>query len=179
LKQEFLIFEHTIDGLLRAIGSRMTPRLELRLKDAGLDLHKKRPPAYPFETWKTFLRICREELYGRLPEAEGYRRFGEDVTGGYFQTLMGSALAGMVRLLGPVRTLKRATQSFRSANNFTETQVKELGPNHWELWMNHVDHNDFNVGIVKKALETAGAKSVEMEIIPGAGDAATFKIRWK
>lgn len=173
------MFEHTIEGLLRSIGARMTPRLEQRLLAAGLDVKKKRAPAYPFEAWRQFLHVVREELYGGWPEREGYRRFGEDLTRAYFETTLGSAVAGMVRLLGPVRTLKRATQNFRSANNFTETRVQELGPNHWELWMNVVDHNDFNVGLLRHALERAGAKGIEVDIQPDAvGEGVRFLIRW-
>lgn len=175
---EQLIFEHVVDGLLKGIGDRRTSVLEQRLLAAGWSGPGKKLPAYPYETWRSFLRIAREELFGALPEREGYEKLGELFVDGYFQTPLGGAVAGVVRLLGPKRTLLRATQQFRSANNFTETKVTEQNPKHIEVWMNTVDQKDFTVGIFRRGLQIAGAKEIQISQVPGPVDSCTFVVMW-
>jgi uncharacterized protein (TIGR02265 family) len=179
LVPELLIFEHVIDGLMRGIGAQRTAQLERRLMEAGWSGPKKKIPAYPLDTWRTFLRIAREELFPGQPEAPGYEKLGEMFMDGYFETALGSAIAALARLLGPGRTLTRATRQFRSANNFSETKVTELGPNRYELWMNSVDQFDFTVGIVRRTLEGTGAKDVRVIMHPGVDDdSCKFEISW-
>lgn len=175
---ERLIFDHVVDGLLKGIGARFTPRLHQRLIEAGWCGPKKKMPAYPLATWRAFLRIAREELFPLETEGAGYVKLGEMFASGYFQTALGSAIAAIAKLLGPTRTLLRATQQFRSANNFTQTKVTQLGPNRYELWMNNVDQPDFTVGIILRALEIAGAKDTRVLVRSGEGDSCTFEISW-
>jgi uncharacterized protein (TIGR02265 family) len=173
-----LIFEHVVDGLLKGIGARRTPRIEERLLEAGWGGPKKKVPAYPHATWRTFLRISREELFPNEEESAGYTKLGAMFSEGYFQTALGSAVAALARLLGPKRTLIRATQQFRSANNFTQTKVTELAPNHYQLWMNSIDQKDFVVGIIRRGLEIGGAKDVRVVAQLGEGNSCTFEISW-
>ncbi len=179
LAEQFIIFGHVVEGLTRAIAPRMTPRLELRLREAGMDVKAKAASSYKFDAWCLFLRICRDEIFGAYPEAEGFRKLGEGFAGAYFQTTFGSAVMSMAKLLGPVRSLKRATQNFRSANNFTETRVQELGHNRWELRLNRVDQSDFEAGIIKTVLQSAGAKDLELSYAPGQGEEVVYQIAWK
>jgi uncharacterized protein (TIGR02265 family) len=176
--EELLIFGHVIEGLSRAIASRMTPRLEARLREAGLDVKAKFASSYKFAVWCHILQICREEVYGALTPGEGFQKLGEGFATAYFQTTFGSAVMSVTKLLGPVRTLKRATQNFRSANNFTDTRVQEFGHNDWELRMNRVDDRDFTAGIIKMLMQVAGAKNVAVAHTAGQGHEAVFRISW-
>lgn len=176
--RERLIFEHVVDGLFKGIGARSTAQLEQRMIEAGWSGPKRKLPAYPLATWRAFLRIAREELFPGETEAAGYVKLGEMFANGYFQTTLGSAISAVARLLGPTRTLMRATQQFRSANNFTETKVTQLAPNRHELWMNSVDQIDFTIGILRRVLEVVGAKEVRILVRSGDGDSCKFEISW-
>jgi uncharacterized protein (TIGR02265 family) len=176
--EEELIYEHTVDGLVRAIGRRMTPGLRARLEQAGLAPAGKKASAYSHHTWRELLRLTREELLPVLSPEDGLRELGRSFVDGYFQTLLGSAVAGLVRLLGPRRTLQRATQNFRSANNFTETRLTEVGPNHYQLWMSRVGDPEFTAGLVMRGLEVAGARDLTVTVRP-QGDGCAFDIVWK
>ncbi len=176
---ELLVFDTATDGLLRAVGADLTYELEAQLTAAGLRRGKNKLPAYPLETWREFLRICAEGLFPSLSEEEGYRCLGERFIEGYFTTGMGRALASVARMVGPKGMLGRATHSFRSANNFTETRLTEVGGNVHELWMNNVDQPDFTTGIIEHVLRTAGAKAISVEARKGKANACTFRIHWQ
>lgn len=175
----YAIFAHAVESLLRAIMPRMTPRLQARLREAGLDVAHKPLPQYPFTSWREFLRICREAAYPDLPTPEGYRRLGVRFIDGYATTLLGSAMARMARVVGPERTLQKATQNFRSANNFTQTAMTILPDGSRTLWMNGVDDPDFTTGILQRGLELAGAKAINITYRGNIDDAVTFVIRWQ
>lgn len=175
---EELIYEHTVDGLVRAIGRRMTPGLRARLEQAGLAPAGRKASSYPHQTWREFLRITREELFPALTPADGLRALGRDFVDGYFQTLLGSAVAGLARLLGPRRTLQRATQNFRSANNFTETRLIEVGPHRYQLSLQRVEDPEFTAGLVMRGLEVAGAKELTVAVRREADD-CIVDIAWK
>jgi uncharacterized protein (TIGR02265 family) len=178
VEKEKLIFDNAVDGLFRALSGRMTPALIDRLRDVGLDLKGKRKPGYTLEEWRAILRVTREELFPGLAAAIGYRRLGELFIDGYMQTVLGSAVAGLLRLLGPKRTLVRATQNFRSANNYTETKLTELGPNHFELWMNEVDNPDFTMGIILRGIVVAGGKDGSVRVISHDAQSCVFDVTW-
>jgi uncharacterized protein (TIGR02265 family) len=173
-----LVFEHAVEGLVRTLSGKLTPRLEERLKGYGLDLTTKRMPAYTYVQWKAFVATAREELYGGLTEVEGYRRLGQLFVGAYFETIMGRAVSGIVRLLGPRRALERATQNFRSGNNFTETRLTQLEPAHFEFWINAVEHPAFIQGVLLQGLTVAGAKDAKVEVQEFDGTACTFRVSW-
>lgn len=176
LVQERIIFEDVVVAMLRAMGPALTPQVEAKLAAVGW---KKKFPAYPLTTWRDFLRICREAAFPHVPEREGYRRLGMRFVDGYSTTLLGAALAKMVGLLGPERSLRRVTQSFRSANNFTETAVSVLADGSHALWMNGVDDADFTVGILQRGLELTGAKGIDITYRFAADETITFTIRWQ
>ena len=177
---EQVVFEQTLEGLfLRGLHNKLTPRCRGRLKEDGLDLDRKLLPAYPFDTWMGCLMIAGEEVFAASPQKEAQFRLGELMIDGYKETFLGRAVLGMIRVLGPRRTLQRATQNFRSGNNYTESKVAEKTPTHLELWMNEVGpFPEFTAGIIFAAMRAAGAADVTVEVIAYDGHACTFKVAW-
>lgn len=174
-----LVFEQTIDGLYaRGLGRRVTPELKARLRALGMDLDGKLLPAYPFETWMKALEATAELLYPELPTDQAMFHVGESFIEGYRDTLLGRAVLGTVRVLGPHRALARARQSFRSGNNYTEATLTPLGAEATELWMNEVGPwPGFTAGIIHAALTAAGVVPV---VVPTQhdGHACTYRITW-
>lgn len=177
-QQEKVIFDNAVDGLVRALSGRLTPRLTARLKEVGLDIHGKRKPGYSLDEWRSVLRVTREELFPGLAPPAGYRKLGELFIDGFLQTVLGSAVAGLLRVIGPKRTLVRATQNFRSANNYTTTKLTEVGPNHFELWMNEVDDPDFTMGIISRGITVSGGKNATVKVISHDAESCRFDVRW-
>ena len=174
-----VVFDHTIEGLfIRGLGSRLSPRARQRLKEAGVDVDKRLLPAYPFNTWMTSLRIAAEELHPGEPLDQAMRKVGEAFIHGYRETLLGRAVLGVMSVLGPQRTLKRATQNFRSGNNYTEATVSDVSPGCADLWMNEVGpYPTFTAGIISAALTAAGSTPT-VEVRGHDGHACTFRVTW-
>ncbi len=176
---EKLVFEQTIEGLfMRGLGPRVTPALKARLRTAGVNLDATLLPAYPFDVWMKSLEATAEELYAELPTDQAMFHVGERFIEGYRDTLLGRAVLGMVRVLGPHRALARARQSFRSGNNYTEATLTPIGPEASELWMNEVGPwPGFTAGIIHAALGAAGVVPV---VVPTQhdGHACTYRVTW-
>ncbi len=175
-----VVFEQTIEGLfLRALGRRLTPSLIARLRTVGLDLEKKLLPAYSFTTWMMALRVAAEELYPGHSLDDALFKVGELMITGYQETFMGRAVLGMIRVIGPKRTLLRATRAFRSGNNYTEAKVTEIGPTCADVWMNEVGpYPSFTAGIMHSAMVAAGAKSPKVEMSGHDGHACSYRVSW-
>lgn len=174
-----VVFEQTIEGLfLRGLGSRVTPALKGQLKAAGLDLDQKLLPAYPFAVWMKTLELTAAALYPGEPLERAMFQVGEAFLDGYRETFLGRAVLGMMRVLGPRRTLLRATQNFRSGNNYTETRITEVGAAVIDLWMNEVGpYPTFTSGVIHAGLVVAGA-TPRVDIRDHDGHACTFRVSW-
>lgn len=181
MADELLVFEQTIEALfVRALGSRLTPDCKARLRDAGLDVDQKIKPAYSLKSWMAFIRIAAEELFPGVPLEESTFKLGEAYMEGFRETMLGRAVLSLLRVLGPRRALNRATQNFRSSNNYTESRLTEQGSNQFELWMNEVgEFPSFTAGLIHAGLTIAGAKEPRVELAQYDGHACTYRISWR
>jgi uncharacterized protein (TIGR02265 family) len=179
---EKLVFASTIESLfVRQLGARWSSHDRERLAEAGLDLSRRLAVSYPLEQWKTFVRIAAEALYPQLPAVEAHRWMGIHFLEGHLQTFLGRMVAELAPTLGPLRTLERVGQDFRSGNNFSEVRVVELSSRHIELWMNDVlcEHPSFAAGFILRAQHLAGARGAFVDVRSFDGTACTFDVRWR
>jgi uncharacterized protein (TIGR02265 family) len=181
MADELLVFEQTIEALfVRALGGRLTPECRARLRQAGLDVDQKLKPAYSFQCWMTVIRIAAQELYPGESLASSTFKLGEAYVEGFRQTMLGRAVLSLLRVLGPRRTIARATQNFRAGNNYTETRITELAPCQFDVWMNEVgDFPEFTAGIIQAGVRISGAKELRVEPLDYDGHACTYRITWK
>jgi len=181
MADELLVFEQTIEALfVRALGGRLTPECRARLFQAGLDVNQKIKPAYSFDSWMTFIRIAAEELYPGEPLPSSTFKLGEAYVEGFRETMLGRAVLSLLRVLGPRRTIARATQNFRAGNNYTETRITELGPSQFDVWMNEVGpFPEFTAGIIQAGVRMSGAKDLRVEPMGYDGHACTYRITWR
>jgi uncharacterized protein (TIGR02265 family) len=98
---------------------------------------------------------------------------------GFRETMLGRAVLSLLRVLGPRRALGRASQSFRSSNNYTETRLTEKGPRHFELWLNEVGSlPTFSAGLIHGGLKVSGARDIRVDLSGYDGHACTYLIQW-
>ena len=176
-----LIFSHTFEGLFsKALKGKVTDRIRERVKaETGIDLSRPFEPAYAVTKWEACLVICGEELFPDLPVEQRLQEVGLLMTRGYFETLLGSALAALLKVIGPSRALKRMDRSLRSGNNYSDVTVKELAPNKFEFWSNETGLAQYNlVGVLRGGAEVSGAKDVQIEIINRDENGITLQIAW-
>lgn len=177
--QNEFVFGHTVEGLLVALKGRLEAPLKAKLKAAGLDVDKKLEPAYPNAIWQRALQIGAEELFPGVPMPEAQWMLGERFVSGYFETNMGRALQGMLKLLGPVRALERMSRNLASGSNFLHVEVEKLADTDFRLKVNEGGtYPEFIGSICHFGTQATGVKGLTTVVESRQGRAATYRIRW-
>ena len=177
---ERLVFESAVEGLfLKALGDRVTPALRERLlREAHIDLQGLEV-AYPLAHWERALEITAQTLYPAQPLPTALEHIGEELTRGFFETLIGRALHGVLKLIGPRRTLLRTERNLRSGNNYTECTFIERSPTHLEMVINEgTSLRHVTTGLVREGLLHAGAKNPQVTLLRFDADTSTWDVRW-
>ncbi|MBN9684151.1 MULTISPECIES: DUF2378 family protein [unclassified Corallococcus] len=176
---EQVVYRHTIEGLFRSIGRRLTPRLKEQLKQAGLDLDAPIPRNTPRLVFAEALRITARALYPDVDLDEGYRRLGAGLIQGVEQTLLGKALVAMWPIFGPERVVVRIQESFATVNNYLRTELETQGRAHHVLRVSECNGNPgYLRGIIEAGLAKAGAKNLRVEPFDFDGHACSYRIQW-
>ena len=167
-----------MEGLWRALQT-MLPAERQAFLEIGVKDGKSFQAAYPLPDYLKVLEVAAKGRFGHLSEDEGYLALGHLIIAQFENTIMGKAIVPMLRLIGPKRSLLRIERYFRTINNFTTTEVRELGPNHFEVALRSVS----NPGIFQGALEwggrQTGAKDFTVKFLGiGADRTARYDITW-
>ncbi|GMU61072.1 MAG: DUF2378 family protein [Myxococcales bacterium] len=124
---EPVVFATAVEGTRKAYARRFTPELRAELKALGMDLEAIQA-AYPLNTWLAAARLMGRAFFPELEEAERQRQLGREFMKGYVQTAIGFATLTTAKLIGVKRTLLRMGRNFRTAANYIEVDVLDVGP---------------------------------------------------
>ncbi|MCP3142329.1 DUF2378 family protein [Pyxidicoccus xibeiensis] len=177
---ERLVFPPIVEGLfVRGLTGRVTPLLKDRLRGEGLDLDRPLLPAYPLETWIRCVALTAKTLHPEEPDEVAWRLLGERMIDGYRDTLMGRALLGVMKLLGPWRMLLKAQHGFRTSNNYTEVRITERGPGEAEVWLNEPGKlRYFKQGVMLAMSRAAGGAATGVEVRQYDDNSVTYRVTW-
>lgn len=127
------------------------------------------------------MRIAAEEVYPNEDLAAAYKKLGERTIEGYFDTFIGKALKGVVKLIGPKRALMRTRQNFRSGNNYTDVQITEVNPTTFDLTMNEAGEIRWLTwGILDAGLKlTAAEGALGVHVLKFDEQSVTYRVSWK
>jgi uncharacterized protein (TIGR02265 family) len=178
--RERWVFEHTVDGLFRGtLRDRWSAPALQSLCQAGIDLSRPLLPAYSSETWGRALHIAAAELSSDLPLEDCWRRLGQEVINGLVHTVVGRALVSVAGLLGPLRFLRRLNSTLRSADNYVESRLKEVGPHACEVWINEVMAQPaYHQGMLEALVSLAGGQRARARVLTCEGPGAWFRVEW-
>jgi uncharacterized protein (TIGR02265 family) len=175
-----LVFNNTIEALLRSVRDRLTPRMKEQLRALGLDVDRKLDPGYPADRWASFVKFIAAQLYPGVGEPEALRQIGARTVDAYAEGLVGSALFTVLRLAGPDRTIGRMTKNFRTGSNYVETKSTQLGPHRYEIWFNDVSGvPGFYIGMLESGMRHSGARDPVATVSKTEGAQCSFVIEWK
>lgn len=175
-----VIFADAVEGLfLKGLGDRVTPQLREQLKAVGLDLSRALLPAYPRKVWNAAIPLAAAHVWPALDVAASHVLLGRAIIDGFQQTLLGKALAGMAKVLGPMRTLARMRKNLRTGGNYNETTLTPEGPAVVLFWINEPFlHPGYVQGLLQGSLEISGARNSVVEVVSVDGQGATYRVRW-
>lgn len=175
---EKYVFPSLIEGYMKGLGPRFTDETRRKLKAAGLDVAKL-PPAIPVNDMTPFMEIIASTAWPDAPKNEQLRQLGLCAIRGWQGTLLGSAAAAMIRLIGPHRALTRLDRAFSTTNNFNRAKTELLGAKEALVTINDVQEMPtYWVGIFEAALELLaleGTVVIDHQTPPEA----TFRLTWK
>jgi uncharacterized protein (TIGR02265 family) len=180
VQDEPLDFAVTYQTLfLETLEHELTPRLKERLRALGLDLDRKLLPGYPAKLWPAAMRATAAELYPQLELQEAATKLGTRFIERYFGSTLGSAVAIMLRTLGPMRALGRVERALRNTNNYQRTKFTPRGDKQAELWIAEVNGvAGWFTGMFKGTCQRIGVKDPRIEVIADDGHSATFLLSW-
>lgn len=175
-----LVFQSAVEGLfVTGLKGRITPELDAKLRAAGLDLSKPLEPAYPRARWNTFIRVAIATLYAGELEATSYRALGRQLVDGYSEGILGKAIVGVLRLIGPGRTLERMSRNLRSGSNYNVCETRSLGDRDVLFWINEPDIPlHFSMGMIERAMEFSGARGLVLTPEKQDAEGCSFRVRW-
>ena len=124
---EPVVFGSAIEGMRKALGKQFTPALRDELKVTGIDFEKVQV-AYSLGSWLHALRILAKSLGTEVPEDDRYRHLGHMFMRGFVETPLGFAALTAGKVFGTKRTLLRMGRNFRTAANYIETELTDVGP---------------------------------------------------
>jgi uncharacterized protein (TIGR02265 family) len=135
---EPMVFDETIENLLRPYRKRITPALTRKLLELGMYLSGKLKPQYPRASHDLLLKALCDEFYPRLPMEQSSYKIGEDSIKVLEEGLMGKTLMRMLRLLPHTAALKRLPTIFRIGNNYLDVKVNVTGKWTYDLEFNEI-----------------------------------------
>jgi uncharacterized protein (TIGR02265 family) len=177
---EKLIFDHTVESLLRTLERPISPEQIKGLDALGIDLSKPLLPAYPLEVYTALIGFIGRQRWPGLPQEEADFEVGRTFIEAYTtQSVMGKAVKGLIRVIGPHRAIERMSRTFRTANNYTETRLQRLGPTSYELWFNFALRAGYFRGMLHATLAVCGVKQIEVKTVASQGPEVTFHVSWQ
>ena len=175
---EWFVYEHTVEGLFhKALHARLTPALQARLKELGIDV-KGKPRSVPHAQWKQAIHLAATELFEGSTD-ERFRQLGRTVMLRHDETVMGKAVIAVMKLMGPRRVLGRINTTLRSGNNYIEANLAPIGPTTWEGTVNECNGNpQYIAGVLEQGLIISGGVNVKVDVSDFDGHSAKFQITW-
>lgn len=177
---EKVVFREGITSTIDTVRGRLTPRALERLKaEAGFD-ENERKPSYPLAALDATIKVLAEEFFRAPTLEQSTFELGRAAMKRYGESTLGGAMFSLVRMLGPMRFLKRMPATFRQMNNYAEATLEVTGPTRYEL-----DHNEVGAyphymrGIFQGAGELMGLKGHVSELLSYDGHRARYRVHWQ
>lgn len=188
---EPVVFGPALEGLKKALGERFTPQLREVLKREGINLDQVQV-AYGLDTWLKGIRIIADAMGAEVPPAERYRHLGRSFIHGFVETPIGFAALTAGKVFGVKRTLMRMGRNFKTAANYIDSEVADLGPNEMsirtfvpEKFLSRMSQQsqlfvEYRQGVLQAVLDVLAVKG-EVEIVRAdlTRHDFTYRISWR
>jgi uncharacterized protein (TIGR02265 family) len=126
------------------------------------------------------IRVLAEEFFKAPTLEKSTYELGRATLKRYGEGPLGKALFGIVRLIGPIRFVKRMPALFRQTNNYAEVTIEVTGPSSYIIDHNEAGaHPHYLRGIMQGCAELIGLKNHTAELLSYDGHRGRFHCRWE
>jgi uncharacterized protein (TIGR02265 family) len=99
---------------------------------------------------------------------------------GYFQTVIGSVVKTLAKMLPVDTVVERLPSNMMSGANFIHVRAEKKAPKHYAMLMSdHSTTPGFLMGLVQGMVQFAGGKDVRVVLSEQKGRALTFDLTWQ
>jgi uncharacterized protein (TIGR02265 family) len=176
---ERLWFQNSIEGLfVRAIGAQLGAAEKAALAKAGLRVDQMLP-AYSEPVVLACLRIVGPVVLPNGTWEEQQHELGVRAVRGYFDTMLGKALAQLLRLVGPERGIARLDRSLRSITNYLNARVIARGNRSADVQVEPVGPLlHFIIGIFQGSSMLQSEGKAKAELLSHDGETCVVRLSW-
>ena len=169
-----------MESLLFALRGSHTPALKARLLASGLDVDHPPSGAVPATSWARWIDDAAAALYPDLAVDARHRRIGTLALDGFKDTTIGKALMGILKIIGPRRSMHRLARNYRTVNNFCEPEVVERAPNQFTVTFHDaIGMPEYWAGTLQAAAESIGAPEPRVAVVKHDPPACVLEIVWR
>jgi uncharacterized protein (TIGR02265 family) len=168
------------EGLyLRALRVEPASAFAAELAGAGYDLGAPRA-RYDIGVWAACLDVAAARLYPELPRYEAWRRLGRTFISGYFETLIGRAIAAVLPWMYPERFVERVPQFLRTGLGGSTCEVDQPRPGEAvvHLFGPHPGAAFVLSGVLEECFARMGVEGAFTPAVVGDVD-SRIEVRWK
>jgi uncharacterized protein (TIGR02265 family) len=177
---EKLVHLDALASTIDPFRAQLTPRIRDRLKtEAGFD-DSATSATYPMAALDGTIRVISEEFFKGLKPDQATYELGRATLKRYGEGALGKALFGIVRLLGPMKFIKRMPALFRQTNNYADVKIEVKGPTSYEI-----DHNEVGAyphylrGVMQGCADLIGLKGHRAELLSYDGHRGRYLCHWE
>jgi uncharacterized protein (TIGR02265 family) len=160
----------------------LTPQLKDQLRTLGIDLDRPLKPRYPNEVLHSGTRLLRKTVYAHLPDdAVAYRAIGEAVIDGFFDTVIGKAMASVFKLIGFKKVIARLPSTLARGNDHVKASIQWSGANEAVLTVSDTEpHPAINAGVFERAFRHwFGVPTFKAEVAETGAGGTKYRLTWQ
>jgi uncharacterized protein (TIGR02265 family) len=166
---------------LKAHKKHLTPQLKGEVKALGIDLDAPLKPTYENEVLHACTRLLRRRVYGHLPDdGVAYRAIGEAVIDGFFDTVIGKAMANVFKLIGFKKVIDRLPQTLQRGNTHVKASLEWKGASEAVLMVSDAEpHPMINVGVFERAFRHwFNVPGFKAELLSSTKEQTAYRLTW-
>ena len=180
---EKLVYENAVEGLfIKGFGKQLSPTLKAAMKEVGIDVDAPLKTSYPGDIVNRCTQLLREHVFRHeSDDAKAYAALGSKTLDGYFDTLLGRAMVGVLRVVGYERIIDRLPRQMASGSNYQFVEVKRVKPGEAEVsCSDYQPHPAINLGVLTRAFtHYFPAPDFKMEILRVEPARCLYRMTWK
>ncbi len=168
-----------IDGVFRRVLAQdLTPALQVRLAESGLDLDQGTHSEYPRETWYRAIEETAKALYPKDDASLQLRRLGRHIVESLdSRKIVKGPWLSMAKFLGPRRAMMKAAEHSERFSP-VKLELHEKSGREVEVHVEEDRQLDFLAGLLEGLVGALGGKAPHVRVMSTDGLKSVLSAQW-